>query len=98
MRNLLAKQSHTLTPSEMDLIASRTEGYSGSDMDGVCREAALGPIRAIRGDIRNVQVDQVRDLAFEDFEYALKVVKKSVAGKDLEFYLEFDKEFGAGRR
>ena len=39
---------------EISEISELTCGYSGSDVDGLCREAALGPIRDIE-DIRLVQ-------------------------------------------
>lgn len=40
--NLLAKQVHDLTDADVAEIISKTEGYSGSDMDGLVREAAIG--------------------------------------------------------
>lgn len=41
------------------MIVSRTDGYSGADMDGLCREAALGPIRSIRDQILEIDANQV---------------------------------------
>lgn len=45
IKSLLSTQKHCLDNGDMNEIASLTKGYSGSDMDGLCREAALGPIR-----------------------------------------------------
>jgi SpoVK/Ycf46/Vps4 family AAA+-type ATPase len=48
VQTLIRKQTHRLADKDIDEIAQRTKGYSGSDMDGLCREAALGPIREIQ--------------------------------------------------
>lgn len=36
---------HTLTPAELEALGEATEGWSGADLTGLAREAALGPIR-----------------------------------------------------
>ncbi|KAF9581105.1 hypothetical protein BGW38_001996, partial [Lunasporangiospora selenospora] len=51
IQNLLRSQHHDLTSEQILDICERTKGYSGSDMNGLCREAALGPVRSIQGDI-----------------------------------------------
>ncbi|TPX34568.1 hypothetical protein SmJEL517_g02812 [Synchytrium microbalum] len=94
IRNLLKNQEHSLDEEQMQDIVARTEGYSGSDMDGLVREAALGPVREII-DIQNVELKDVRPVTFEDFIDALTQVKKSVAERELESYLKFDDEYGA---
>lgn len=43
--NLLSKHPHNLTEEMMQIVVNETCGYSGSDVDGLIREAALGPIR-----------------------------------------------------
>ncbi|OYT31150.1 ATPase, partial [Candidatus Woesearchaeota archaeon ex4484_78] len=55
-------------------LARKTEGYTGSDIEAVCREAAM---RALR---RNIKAKEVTK---KDFEEALKVVGPSVS-KELE--------------
>ncbi|KAJ1552223.1 hypothetical protein HK405_012173 [Cladochytrium tenue] len=94
---LLSKQLHELESSDIDEIIRRTDGYSGSDMDGLVREAALGPIRDIR-DIRNVSTEDVRAISLADFEVALTQVRASVSDKDLDLYLRFDSEYGSVSR
>jgi hypothetical protein len=38
----MKKQIHCLAESDIEKIVNLTDGYSGSDMDGLIREAALG--------------------------------------------------------
>jgi SpoVK/Ycf46/Vps4 family AAA+-type ATPase len=96
--NLLKKQpgSHNLTDEEITSIVEKTNGYSGSDIDGLCREAALGPIRELK-DIININIDDVRPMNYKDFIEALSQVRASVSEKDLESYLKFDEEYGSKR-
>ncbi|KAI8809970.1 fidgetin-like protein 1-like protein [Cladochytrium replicatum] len=97
VNNLLKKQTHSLTDEQVAEIVHSTHGYSGSDMDGLVREAALGPIRDIR-DIRSINAADVRPVTFDDFVDALTQVRASVSEKDLEVYLRFDSEYGSVNR
>lgn len=94
--NLLSQQTFQLSEAELDAIQLQSEGYSGSDMSYLCKEAALGPIRSMPfGDIENITADQVRPIMYEDFEAAFHQVRASVSDKDLNLYLEWDKMFGS---
>ncbi|KAJ1962040.1 putative 26S proteasome subunit yta6, partial [Dipsacomyces acuminosporus] len=91
--NLLKTQVHSLTEDQLEAICDKTDGYSGADMDTLCREAAYGPINGI-ADIASANLDDVRPISFEDFTYALTQVKPSVSPKDLEIHIEFNKLYG----
>lgn len=94
--NLLSQQTYELSEAELDAIQLKSEGYSGSDMSYLCKEAALGPIRSMPfGDIENITADQVRPIMYEDFEAAFHQVRASVSDKDLDLYLEWDRMFGS---
>ncbi len=54
----------------LEEIASRTEGYSGADLESLCREAALSALR------RDIDAEYVSKA---DFEEALKMVKPSIS-------------------
>jgi len=65
-------------------IAKKTEGYSGADLETVCREAAMN---ALRKDIN------AKKVAREDFEEALEKVGPSLTPEMVKWYEEFTKTF-----
>ncbi|KAG8442707.1 hypothetical protein GDO86_011487 [Hymenochirus boettgeri] len=96
--SLMSREHCTLTDHEIDAIVSQSEGYSGADMTQLCREAALGPIRSIKViDISTITPDQVRPIAYVDFQSAFLTVRPSVSQKDLELYVNWNKTFGCGQ-
>ena len=60
-----------------------TEGFSGADIEGVCREAAMNALR------KNQESKEVK---LADFEKALKAAKPSIQKEDLKRYTDFIKE------
>ncbi|KAJ3250930.1 hypothetical protein HK103_003046 [Boothiomyces macroporosus] len=97
IRSLLSKQHHNLSNADICEIIEKTPGYSGSDMDGLIREAALGPIRDIV-DISSISVEDVRPITKRDFLEALTQVRASVSERDLDLYKRFESEFGSVNR
>ncbi|KAF9910324.1 hypothetical protein EC991_006823 [Linnemannia zychae] len=95
MNKLLESQPHELNGDQIKDICERTAGYSGSDMTGLCREAALGPVRAIQGDILEIALDDLRPINHGDFLEALSQVRASVSDRDLDLYREWDQEYGS---
>lgn len=91
---LLASQRHSLGEGDIDAICARTDGYSGADMDNLCREAALGPIRSITN-ILEISPDQVRPIVMADFVAAMSQVRASVSSRDLDLYLDWNEKFGS---
>lgn len=57
-----------------DFIFDLKTGYSGADMTNLCREAAIGPIRALEGgSIINISVSQVIILFIQILQCLLKL-------------------------
>ncbi len=73
---------------DLDRLAGKTNGYVGSDIEGVCREAAM---IALREDIGNNEVTMVH------FEQALDVVKPSVDKEIEETYQQLENYFSSAR-
>ncbi|KAL7460191.1 hypothetical protein ACHAXS_000654 [Conticribra weissflogii] len=45
IKRLLADVDHTITTSQLDGLALATEGWSGSDLESMTREAVMAPVR-----------------------------------------------------
>ncbi|KAI5166572.1 fidgetin-like protein 1 [Nematocida sp. AWRm78] len=88
----IAKDICTLSETEINELSEKLEGYSGSDIYNLCREAAMEPVREIT-ELENMQT--LRGILMKDFISAMKHIRKSVSTKELVFYEEWNKEFGA---
>ena len=57
-KDMIGKLVGDRTSSEVDFedIAKRLEGYSGSDIYGVCKEAAMAPIRKLLYQLEGIEV------------------------------------------
>uniref|UniRef100_A0A8C1TXI5 microtubule-severing ATPase n=1 Tax=Cyprinus carpio TaxID=7962 RepID=A0A8C1TXI5_CYPCA len=92
-----AKRIYVALPTEEVLCSNRgwPEGYSGSDLTSLAKDAALGPIRELRPDqVRNMPADKMRDISFSDFEDSLKRIKRSVSPQTLDQYVRWNKQYG----
>ncbi|XP_033864309.2 katanin p60 ATPase-containing subunit A-like 1 isoform X1 [Acipenser ruthenus] len=89
------------TDVDLAVIAEQIEGYSGSDITNVCRDASMMAMRRrIQGltpeEIRALSKDELQmPVTMEDFELALKKISKSVSAADLEKYELWMTEFGS---
>jgi SpoVK/Ycf46/Vps4 family AAA+-type ATPase len=95
LRRLLAKQPNEISDAEIATLVQRTDGYSGSDLHNLCAEAALGPLRSLRGDIRTMDLSAIRLLGVVDFENALRTIRASVSPKDLAAYVTWNEAYGS---
>ena len=93
--HLLRRIPAELSEQELDLIVAKCAGYSGSDIRALCTEASLGPIRDLGQRLKDMQHEDVRPVRLIDFEKAFKQVRASVSQKDLEGYIEWNKQFGS---
>lgn len=88
--NLLKKandkkpNAHTLEENDIEILADKTDGYSGSDIWAVVKEAAVGPLReamrhkANNKNNRDYKRQSLRPLTFQDFERALREKRPTV--------------------
>ncbi|CAI9562789.1 unnamed protein product [Staurois parvus] len=95
LKNLLSKQGNPLTQKELTQLARQTEGYSGSDITALAKDAALGPIRELKPEqVKNMSASEMRNIKYSDFLTSLKKIKCSVSSSTLESYIRWNKEFG----
>ena len=78
-------------------LAEKTEGYSGADIEAVCREAGMLAIREVLkpGMTREEAKEAAKKLkiAKRHFEEALKKVKPSLTKEDVKKYEKMIEEF-----
>ncbi|KAF4075381.1 hypothetical protein AMELA_G00233800 [Ameiurus melas] len=95
LKNLLNKHGNPLTQKELNQLARMTDGYSGSDLTSLAKDAALGPIRELRPEqVRNMAANEMRNIRFSDFVESLKKIKKSVSPQTLEQYTRWNQDYG----
>ncbi|KAI5190979.1 fidgetin-like protein 1 [Nematocida minor] len=87
----IAKDICMLSAEEIETLSDVLEGYSGSDIYNLCREAAMEPVREIT-ELENLHT--IRGIHMKDFLSAMNHIRKSVSQKELIFYEEWNKEFG----
>ncbi len=76
---------------DLDELAEELDGYTGADIEGLCREAAMVALRE-KKDARKVQMTH--------FQEAMKVVRPSLDEETVKFYENLGKQIerGAARR
>ncbi|XP_015439822.1 PREDICTED: spastin [Dufourea novaeangliae] len=95
LKRLLAKHSDPLTLEELNEMAVLTEGYSGSDLTGLAKDAALGPIRELNPDqVKELDLNSVRNIRMQDFRDSLKRIRRSVSPASLAAYEKWSLEYG----
>jgi transitional endoplasmic reticulum ATPase len=66
----------------LDELARRSQGYSGADIEAICREAAMN---ALREDVDAIEVSR------RDFDQAMERVGPSIVPEDDAWYQKFSK-------
>ena len=93
----LRELTHTLSEAELHAVVADTDGYSGSDMTGLCREAAMEPMRddGIRQALLNGTAGELRAINKADFDAALCQVRPSVSPAELKGFEDWNRSFGS---
>ncbi|KAG0079742.1 hypothetical protein BGZ93_001848 [Podila epicladia] len=98
LKKLLQGQDYKLSATEFQNLVQYTEGYSGSDLTALAKDAALGPLRSLGETLLDTPADQVRPIQFSDFVQALQSIRPSVSPQSLLAFEEWNREYGAGIR
>ena len=92
---LLAMQPNNLSRSQIRDLALLTDGYSGSDLTSLAKDAALGPIRERSvEDLKVLTASRIRPLNIEDFKASLNKIRQSTARNGLVDLDKWNRQFG----
>ncbi|KAK7294954.1 hypothetical protein RJT34_17854 [Clitoria ternatea] len=95
LKHKLKGQAFSLPSRDLERLVKETEGYSGSDLQALCEEAAMMPIRELGSNILTVQANQVRGLRYEDFKKAMTIIRPSLNKSKWEELERWNAEFGS---
>lgn len=94
IKSLMKTFSFDFSEKDYEEISKATEGYSGSDMFNLCREAVMEPLREIE-DISKAVAGNTRKIVKDDFFKALNQIRKSVSQNDLKVYDKWNEDYGS---
>jgi spastin len=92
---LLSHHPHSLTKYDIDELAKLTDGYSGSDLTALAKDASMGPIRERSlEDLKVMLAHKIRPLVVGDFIKSLNKIRKSTPPDGLDQLEKWNKTFG----
>ncbi|XP_018799229.1 PREDICTED: spastin isoform X2 [Bactrocera latifrons] len=95
LSRLLEKQGSPLGTEALRRLAKLTEGYSGSDLTALAKDAALEPIRELNMEqVKCLDISAMRSITENDFHNSLKRIRRSVASQSLNSYEKWSQEYG----
>ncbi|QLL32295.1 hypothetical protein HG536_0C04640 [Torulaspora globosa] len=95
LKRLLSHQKHSLTDEDFTDLLKLTDGFSGSDITSLAKDAAMGPLRELGDQLLLVPTESIRPMALEDFKNSLNYIKPSVSQEGLKRYEEWATKFGS---
>uniref|UniRef100_A0A034W3J6 Spastin n=1 Tax=Bactrocera dorsalis TaxID=27457 RepID=A0A034W3J6_BACDO len=95
LSRLLEKQGSPLSTEALRRLAKLTDGYSGSDLTALAKDAALEPIRELNMEqVKCLDISAMRSITENDFHNSLKRIRRSVASQSLNSYEKWSQEYG----
>ncbi|XP_073061502.1 uncharacterized protein [Primulina eburnea] len=95
LKHKLKGNAFSMPERDLERLVTDTDGYSGSDLQALCEEAAMMPIRELGSDILTVQAYQVRRLRYGDFQKAMSIIRPSLQKKKWQELEQWNREFGS---
>ncbi|XP_034113748.1 spastin isoform X2 [Drosophila sulfurigaster albostrigata] len=95
LNRLLQKQGSPLDTDALARLAKITDGYSGSDLTALAKDAALEPIRELNVEqVKCLDISAMRPITEKDFHNSLKRIRRSVAPQSLNSYEKWSQDYG----
>ena len=94
LRTLLASQKHNLSTPELKQLVELTDGFSGSDVTALAKDAAMGPLRSLGERLLRMKPEEIRGIEVGDFRASLVNIRPSVSRSGLREYEQWAGEFG----
>ena len=94
-KKLLNNTKNSLSDEDMKELVELTEGYSGSDITSLAKDAAIWPIRELGSKMLALKEIEIRPMSLDDFKHSMKNIRPSVNREGLAKFEEWAKEFGS---
>ncbi|KAM0322388.1 hypothetical protein ACHAQA_009455 [Verticillium albo-atrum] len=94
LKTLLGQQKHSLSDSDIEQLVRLTDGFSGSDITALAKDAAMGPLRSLGEALLHMTMDDIRPISLVDFKASLTNIRPSVSKTGLKEYEDWAREFG----
>ncbi|KAF2169654.1 hypothetical protein M409DRAFT_20067 [Zasmidium cellare ATCC 36951] len=94
LRTLLSAQKHSLKDRDLKVLVKLTDGFSGSDITALAKDAAMGPLRSLGERLLHMSPDEIRPIGIQDFEASLVNIRPSVSKQGLKEFEDWAREFG----
>ncbi|EDW85303.1 uncharacterized protein Dwil_GK18355 [Drosophila willistoni] len=92
---IIGQVKHNLTTHDIEILSESADGYSGADVDSLCRYASMAPLRALsHAEIDQIEAQQLPAVTMDDFKQALKFISKTVSPQDIERYTSWNEIYG----
>ena len=88
----LLKDSGQLTNSDVKKVVKATDGFSGSDLAALCKEAALDSVRGLSH--QQLNAGFIPPITLQNFVNAMKIIRPSVPKNSLQMYERWNNELG----
>lgn len=88
-------QECTLNEAELDELVAMTDGFSGSDITALTKDAAMNPLRELGDQLLFTPKEQIRGLRLDDFKVSLQYIRPSVSKIGLERFDEWARLYGS---
>lgn len=94
LRRLLGHQKHELSEADLEKLTELTDGFSGSDITALAKDAAMGPLRSLGEALLHMSMEDIRPIQFKDFEASLVNIRPSVSKQGLKEFEDWARDFG----